>query len=196
MIKLNIEFLKAVAAVTLQKAVAAITFGHFLIFKELTDSVASVETVTKHINKPTTDTYTVVDTATLTVAKSLAHGFSLSDSAVLSFTAVKSDAIGLSDAQEFATTKVLSDAAFIADATLNFSLTKALSETSFINDERSISVVKPFSNLFLVADFLTTTTNKTLTNSFSASDSGSLRGQGYCDFQYFSDDFTGYSQTI
>lgn len=205
MIKLSVLFQKAeasvsvltsVALVSLQKAVAAITFGHFLIFKELLDSASSSDAVTKQINKTTTDTSSVVDTTNVNVTKPLSNALSLSDSAFLSFTATKSEVAAFTDVQTFATAKILSNEASIADTAIRFVFVRPFNETLVVANQASVNFVKSLSNLSLVADALTTTTTKNLTNSFSASDSGSLRGQGYCDFGYFSDDFVGYSQTI
>ena len=182
---------------SLQKAVAAITFGHFLIFKELLDSASSSDAVTKQINKTTTtDTSLAVDTTNVNVTKPLSNALSLSDSAFLSFTATKSEVVAFTDDQTFATSKILSNEASIADTAIRFVFVRPFNETLVVANQASVNFVKSLSTLSLVADALTTTTTKNLTNSFSASDSGSLRGQGICDFEYFSDDFVGYSQTI
>ena len=196
MIKLNVELLKSVAAISIQKLVAAITFGQFLIFKDFTDSALSSDAVTKHINKPTTDTFKLVDTTNVNVTKTLSNALSLSDSAFLNFTTTKSDVTAFTDDQTFATSKILSNQASITDTAIRFVFVRPFNETLVVANQASVNFAKVLSDLSLITDSATTTTTKNLTNSFSASDSGSLRGQGYCDFGYFSDDFVGYSQTI
>ena len=63
-------------------------------------------------------------------------------------------------------------------------------------DDQTMAFFKSSSNTANVSDSVINSPNKILSDAGGASDSGSYRGQGYCDFTYFDDDYVGYKATF
>ena len=64
------------------------------------------------------------------------------------------------------------------------------------NDDQEMTFIKVRSNIASVADLFAYSTGRVLSDTIGSSDSGSLRGQGYCAFDYFEADYVGYSQSF
>ena len=63
-------------------------------------------------------------------------------------------------------------------------------------DDQEMHFSKVTSDISHVSESAVKLTSKTLTDSGVMSDSGTFRGQGYCDFDYFADDYVGFSGTF
>jgi len=87
------------------------------------------------------------------------------------------EALGLSDVQAKGFGKSLNDSQDITDST-DKSVAKSISEVTATNDSVSFS------------------SNSRVSDTIGSSDSGSLRSQGYCAFDYFSEDYVGASRTF
>ena len=129
--KVNVLFLKATAAVVLQKAVAAITFGRFVIFKDLTDSFTASEQISKQMVKSVADTFSVVDVTALGVTKHFTNSLSTAETAIFSVGLVKSDAATLGDTNVLVFSKSLSDSSGATDLAFSHTLTKVLGGIDF-----------------------------------------------------------------
>ena len=196
MLKVNVLFLKATASVVLQKAVAAITFGHFLIFKDFTDSFAASEQISKQMGKPAADAFSVVDVPVLGVTKYFTNSLSTAETAIFSVGLVKSDAATLGDTNVLVFSKSLSDSSGATDLAFSHTLTKVLGDGTVISDNHSIGLTRPFADSASMTDTTATALGKVFADSTAVTDTGTLRGQGYCSFSYLSDDYVGYAQTI
>ena len=194
--KVNVLFLKATAAVVLQKAVAAITFGRFVIFKDLTDSFTASEQISKQMVKSVADTFSVVDVTALGVTKHFTNSLSTAETVIFSVGLVKSDAATLGDTNVLVFSKSLSDSSGATDLAFSHTLTKVLGDGTVISDNHSIGLTRPFTDLTSMTDTTATALGKVFADSTAVTDTGTLRGQGYCSFSYLSDDYVGYAQTI
>jgi len=202
----TITFLKAVAAVTLQKAVATITFGQFIIFKEFTNLATAIDVLTTNTNKILSNNFLVTDLHALSVVKTRSDTFSLSDDTFITLSLVKNDVALVQDAPFVAVSKHLIDGFLVNDTTVVLSLTKFITDNASVTDDfdgeasllddQVMSFTKVRSNLATIIDTTSIRPTKVFSDNSAITDSGILRGQGYCDFDYFADDFTGYSQTI
>lgn len=167
------------------------------------------------------DVYSVDDSATLDVTKNLTDSFGLGDDAVLGVAKDLSDSIGLtetfvrtlvfirdfddsvamSDDSTFEVEKALQDGFAFTEHTA-FEVAKlltdgvAMSDTSSAVDGSQYSFSKYITNIAFASDTITVQAQKGLSETVSGVDSGYLRGQGYCDFTYFAEDYVGYSRTF
>ena len=206
MIKINAQLIKAVAALSLQKAVAILTFGQFLIFKELTDLTTTIDVLTKNTQKSLVNSYVATDVHALTVVKTRTDTFSASDSNFLNIGLVKTNSATTQDVLNFAVAKQIVNPTVVNDATVVFALTKSIADSASVTDDfdgeasllddQVMSFTKVRSNLATIIDTTSIRPTKVFLDNSEITDSGTLRGQGYCDFSYFADDFTGYFQTI
>ena len=202
----TITFLKAVAAVTLRKAVATMTFGQFIIFQEFTNLATAIDVLTTNTNKILTNNFVATDVHALAVVKTRTDTFSTSDNAFITLGLVKSNVALAQDAHLVQVNKHLIDGFLLNDTNLVLVFTKFITDNASVTDDfdgeasllddQVMSFTKVRSNLATIIDTLSISPTKVFTDNSAITDSGILRGQGYCDFSYFADDFTGYSQTI
>lgn len=167
------------------------------------------------------DVYSVADGVSLEPIKNLAHSVGTSDDETLNVGKNLNDSIGLSetftrtlvfvrdfddsfltsDAHTFAVDKVLRDGFAFTEHTA-FGVVKLLTDGVAMNDTSSavdgsqFSFSKYITNVAFALDTTTIEAQKSLPETVSGVDSGYLRGQGYCDFTYFAEDYVGYSRTF
>ena len=167
------------------------------------------------------DTYSVGDSVSLRFAKNLIHSVGVSDDETLAVDKSLNDSIGLTetfvrtlvfirdftdsfsftDASTFAVDKALQDGFAFTEHTA-FDVVKllsdgvAMSDTSSAVDGSQYSFSKYITNVAFASDSTTVEAQKSLPETVSGVDSGYLRGQGYCDFTYFAEDYVGYSRTF
>jgi len=84
---------------------------------------------------------------------------------------------GIAEQHQLAMTKPLTDSYIVVDSPV-LQFTASQQDSGFVREESVKSV------------------NKNLTDSPSSVDVGSLRSQGYCDFDYFAEDFVGQSRNF
>jgi hypothetical protein len=113
----------------------------------------------------------------LSVPKSFADTSTVAESSVLRFSAAKADTVTTADAKTVDFSKVVADLANLADAAVR-DFSKAASDTASLTD--AVALV---SRLGII-------------DQPTASDSGSLRMQDYCDFTYFAEDYVGESRVF
>ena len=167
------------------------------------------------------DVFTVPDDTSIVFSKRLEHAAVLTDDATLAVTKALNDSIGFSetfvrtlvfirdfddsfltsDAHTFAVDKVLLDGFAFTEHTA-FDVVKLLTDGVAMNDTSSavdgsqFSFSKYITNVAFALDTTTIEAQKSLPETVSGVDSGYLRGQGYCDFTYFAEDYVGYSRTF
>ncbi len=95
----------------------------------------------------------------------------------------------------FLITKFLLDSASAADQLVK-NFIKSLSDSATVSDAERKEVGKNVNELASMSDVAVNSFGKQLSDTIQASDSGSLRGQGYCSFDYFAEDYVGYSQSF
>lgn len=130
-----------------------------------------------NFSKVLSDTSTVTDVFALSVPKSFADTSTVAESSVLRFSAAKADIVTTADAKTVDFSKVVADLANLADAAVR-DFSKAASDTASLTD--AVALV---SRLGII-------------DQPTASDSGSLRMQDYCDFTYFAEDYVGESRVF
>jgi hypothetical protein len=167
------------------------------------------------------DTFAVVDQAALTTDKSFAgDSIAFSDSTVLTAAPVYSDSVGLTDVivpvlvfiRDFADTTSVADAStrlisptytdIVTSAdTIAFSHDKAFADGFAMNDLADAggpvwSFSDTTANIITMSDSSLLSNDKGVADSASASDSGVLYSQSYCDLTYFAQDYVGESRTF
>lgn len=172
-------------------------------FKFVMDVLAPTDAVSLHPSKRAVDSIALSDDSTLDVGKNLSDSIGLSETFVRTLVFIRNlaDTAPVSDFSARSTSKALVDSFTFVDDTA-FSLTKALSDgvamsdTSSAVDGSQFSFSKYITNLAFTSDATAFLTQKSLSETVSGVDSGYLRGQGYCDFTYFAEDYVGYSRTF
>lgn len=147
--------------------------------KGLFDAPLFQDVITFSSSKILSDQYAVSDLPAKAVSKSFAESVSSSD--LIDYLIDRSnlviDSSSLSEAVDFSIGKNLSEAP-LTNEVVALSLSRSLIDNGSIIDQHVKSVIKG------------------LVDQGSFVDSGQLRGQGYCDFDYFSEDYVGYSRTF
>ena len=65
-----------------------------------------------------------------------------------------------------------------------------------ILDDQEMQFTKVRTEIAVVAESALKLAGKVASDSASATESGSYRGQGYCSFDYFAEDYVGFSGTF
>lgn len=169
------------------------------VSKSKTDSAGVAERISNGPQKSRADSTSVSDYYLHTVTKGLSETINAADFLDYITIIVKRDFVdtfpvadllalatqkqltveqfSLTDLEVISTTKPLSELAFLQEL-LYRNTSKELANTSAVSESKAISAVKPSQD------------------SFSLTDSGSLRSQGYCDFTYIAEDYVGASRTF
>jgi len=170
------------------------TLGHFFKFISPSDSVSVTEeqnyfaedyvelgyiAVPFYINftKVLAEAVAFVDNIVLTKFKTFTDSSTISESPALLVGKTPSEVLTLSDAATRGYTKTVSELATLADNAAR-SFASGLSEASILTDVVALSA-----SLAIIEQPV-------------ASDSGSLRMQDYCAFDYFAEDYVGASRTF
>jgi hypothetical protein len=152
--------------------------------KSLTDSAGVTDVSTRQIGKNPSDSLDLTEDQTFDIGKVLVDAFSTSDDETLDFGKVFADSLNLSDDQSFVMTKALSDIVYATDD---------LDGEASLEDDQEFQFTKVRSELLFVYESEVKLIGKRPNDSASVDDSGNYRGQGYCDFTYFAEDYVGYS---
>ena len=148
------------------------TFG-----KSLSDSGFSAEDTSLTIGKGLSDSPSVAESIAFGIGFSLEDNSAAAESLVIAYSTIKSDTAGIAESHVAGFGKVLSDQPAIAESA-------TLSPSKVLSDG-GISTDLPVKSI-----------GQTFTDASSANDDGSLRSQGYCDFDYFAEDYVGQSRTF
>ena len=143
------------------------------------------------------------DDETLLVGKNLNDSIGLTETFVRTLVFIRdfTDSFGVAEDSTFVVDKVLHDGFAFSEHTA-FATTKlltdgvAMSDTPSAVDGSQYSFSKYITNIAFATDTTTIQAQKSLPETVSGVDSGYLRGQGYCDFTYFAEDYVGYSRTF
>ena len=206
MIDRIIAFKKAVASIGFKKAIADIKIGDFLIFRFFFDGLGLSDSESKALSKSLSDSQAISDSAITGLGKSESDQVGSADSSIVSFSSVQSDLSQLSDdIDTFAIGKPLQDSSVSSEVqNMNFhkfveeatGVTDDLDGEATTDDDQEMTFVKVRSNLATMVDSFAHSTGRGLSDTIGTNDSGSLRSQGYCAFDYFLEDYVGASQTF
>lgn len=199
-------FKKAVAEVVFKKAVADIKLGYFLITKFLFDTATAADQLVRSFVKSLSDSAIVSDVERKDVGKKLADQGSVADDQILNVGKVVNDAASTTDQIDtIAVGKNLSDSTVVSDA-LRYDFAKVLTDSVYATDDldgqataqddQEMHFTKVRADLATVSDESVNSFGKQLSDTIQTSDYGSLRGQSYCSFDYFAEDYVGYSQSF
>jgi hypothetical protein len=159
------------ATVTYTNLVASdILIGNFVITNNLFDEAGFAEDYFFDFTKSLVDEATTSDALSYNYHKPLSDTFSTGDSFAHSFVKSVTDLIHATDD--------LDGEASVEDDQ-NMSFVKKRSDSTFAFDNISVKSI-----------------TKALADAANIADSGSLRGQSYCDFTYFAEDYVGFSRTF
>jgi len=205
MIKAIVDFKKAVAEIAFKKAVAKIKFGDFLIFRFLFDALGFSDSQSKSIGKSLGDSSSASDSTVTGLGKVTNDGSTASDTQAFSLSKALIDFSAMTDAQTAAFNKGAADSSAFTDAEKrdfykfineDAGVTDDLDGEATTDDDQEITFVKVQSNLATMVDAFAHSTEKGLSDTIGTNDSGYLRSQGYCAFDYFLEDYVGASQTF
>lgn len=181
---------------------AVLAFG-----KALADTATVTESKALTLTKPRADTATVADSFSRAVGyiRSFADTYSVSDAEVIDFIKRAYDTFTVTDDittitfAKFLADGVAMNDAFDATDGSQWAFTKGVSNIVFAGDTfaRAVDYVRSFDDATgTVTDANYLAFVKSLADNTTASDTGSLRSQGYCDFSYFAEDYVGDSRTF
>tara|TARA_R110001632_G_scaffold50466_2_gene126252 strand:+ start:170 stop:790 length:621 start_codon:yes stop_codon:yes gene_type:complete len=206
MINAIVAFKKAVADIGFKKAVASIRIGEFLIFRFFFEVLGLSDAQAKDVGKSLSDSQAITDLAAQSVGKPLSDSSGTSDSAVLGFGTVQNDSGATSDQIDtFATGKALQDTSFASEnQTMDFhkfidelaGVTDDLDGEASAEDDQEMTFTKVTSDLSTLSDSFAYSSMSAVSDTIGPNDTGSLRSQGYCAFDYFSEDYVGASRTF
>jgi hypothetical protein len=138
--------------------------------------------------KPVSDASTASDDALIGIGKVASDSGSLADQIdTLGIGKVLQDASSTGDDQTMAFHKFIDEAAGVTDD---------LDGEATADDDQEMTFTKVRSDLATMTDLLVSGSGKGLSDTIGSSDSGSLRSQGYCAFDYFLEDYVGASRTF
>jgi len=206
MINAIVAFKKAVAEIGFKKAVASIKVGDFLIFRFFFEVLGLSDVQVKSISKSLSDSQAVTDLATQSVGKTLSDNSVTADSAALDIGTVQADS-GLTSDQidTFAVGKALQDNSSASEnQTMGFhkfidelaGVTDDLDGEASAEDDQEMTFTKVTSDLSTLSDSFAYSSMSAVSDTIGPNDTGSLRSQGYCAFDYFSEDYVGASRTF
>jgi len=181
--------------------------------KVLTEAVALVDNIVLTRFRTPTDSSTVSESSALLVGKTPSEALSLSDTATRDYTKAVSELATLADAAARSVSKPFSESLTSGDDT-TINLTKPRSDSTTIADSSALDFRTSRTEALSLTDAATTAFTKGLSEAPSltdvvalsaslaiieqpvASDSGNLRMQDYCAFDYFAEDYVGASRTF
>lgn len=180
----------------------------------ISDSLASADDVSLQPLKSLSEQVIPSDVIfAITYGKSLSDTSAISEDQSFSVSMPKAEDVYMIDQPAKVLQKSIADSASAADL-FDYFVQAGIFTTSTGSTTESISVnfSKPLGEAFSAQELIALTLNrfvidngsavdqqvkslsKGLADQTTSSDSGSLRGQGYCDFDYFSEDYVGYSR--
>lgn len=158
---------------------------HKLLFgKNVSDSASASDSVAKEAGKGLSEAPSAVDSASLEPRLVKADSSSLTDSHAALVGKALSEQLGIGESQAFSVEKALADSVYSTDD---------VDGEASIDDDQEIHFMKVRADSGTIAESATLSASKPVSDSSSASDSGTYRGQGYCAFDYFEEDYVGYS---
>ena len=152
-----------------------------------TDVFYAAESISVGSGKVFADSSGATDEESLQFIKSLADASGATDETLLSPNKVASDSSGTTDNQNMDFHKFIDEVTGVTDD---------LDGEATTEDDQEMTFTKVRSDLATIVDLFTYSSTRGLSDTIGSSDSGSIRGQGYCAFDYFAEDYVGYSQNF
>ena len=155
--------------------------------RNIADAFSAGESIQLQTLKAFADSSAFTDSADMSLAKGLADNSGVADSATLDPGKTISDSSLATEDQTMDFHKLITEAAGVTDD---------LDGEASADDDQEMTYTKVTSDLAAVVDSITHSMISGLSDTIGASDSGSLRGQNYCSFDYFAEDYVGYTQSF
>jgi len=155
--------------------------------REHSDTFSAAESISLGAAKTFTDTYGATDSASVQFSKALVDSSAMTDAAALGQNKTLADSLGASENQNMDFHKFINEITGVTDD---------LDGEATANDDQEMTYTKVRSDLATIVDLFAHSTGRGLSDTIGSSDAGSLRGQGYCAFDYFEADYVGYSQSF
>lgn len=168
-------------------------------------SVAESIDIQTAFNRSHTDAFTAAESISLGAGKAFVDFSAFTDSEEMAFGKGLADSSAMTDSAVFSPSKIISDSSSAAeDQTMDFhkfvgevtGVTDDLGGEATADDDQEMTFTKVRSDLATFADLFAYSSTSALSDTMGASDSGSMRGQGYCSFDYFAEDYVGYSKSF
>ena len=150
-----------------------------------TDAFTAAESINFEFGKIFSDASAFTDNESMAFGKSLADATVMTDLAVFSPNKIIYDSFLVAENQ------VMDFRKFIIEA---FDVTDDLDGEATADDDQEMTFTKVRSNLATLVDIFAYSSTKNISDTMGASDSGLIRSQSYCSFDYFAEDYVGYSQ--
>lgn len=186
------------------------------VAKALSDAFSVVESISNQLGKVSSDGATVDDASSLSIQPLFSEAPSIAEAQSFDLSTLRADQAGVSevaslrpiltkaefgtiaDAAVLSLNKVSSDSASALDSIDRFEATKPISDGISISEVVATILIKLFdlADNGYVLDNAVKLPTKVSSDSGSVTDAGSLRGQGYAAFDYFAEDYVGYSATF
>ena len=152
-----------------------------------TDVFYAGESISVGSGKVFADSFGATDEESLQFIKALADASGATDETLLNPNKVASDSSGTTDNQNMDFHKFIDEVTGVTDD---------LDGEATTEDDQEMTFTKVRSDLATIVDLFTYSSTRGLSDTIGSSDSGSIRGQGYCAFDYFAEDYVGYSQNF
>ena len=168
-------------------------------------SVAESIDIQTAFNRSHTDAFTAAEAISLEPGKIFADASAFTDDESVAFGKSLADATVMTDLAVFSPSKILSDSSLVAeDQVMDFhkfidevtGVTDDLDGEATADDDQEMTFVKVRSDLTTLVDIFAYSSTRGISDTMGASDSGSMRGQSYCSFDYFAEDYVGYTQSF
>lgn len=172
-------FSKDIIAATEKVLTADITdIAAAALIRVLGNSAVTNDTRVAAVSKELVDATQTFDAQSLATAKGLTDAAQTTDAQLLAA------AKGLTDTTAFVDTQILAGA-------------KALADTSAVGDASvTVGMVRVVLDGTATAELVALGANVSIIDTSSVADSGNLRTQDYCDFDYFAEDYVGEVRTF
>jgi len=179
----------------------------FAISKLIQDTPSVSESILLEtgFNRQLADTFFADESIALSAGKVFTHSSGATDSESLQFAKALFDGSGVAENVLMSPNKVLNDSSLTSeDQSMGFhkfiseqtDVTDDLDGEATADDDQEMTFTKVRSDLTTLVDSFAYSTARGLSDTIGTNDSGSLRSQGYCAFDYFLEDYVGASQTF
>ncbi len=169
------------------------------IAKALADEATTTEALALTVSKVLADPAVATDAISILASKGLADVVTAEDVIQVMWAMGQQldDTVLATDSVQFELVKTLADVVTASDElSMSGSSTTPMGDSASANDQISLSSSKALAESIAAADALAITTNKALSDTATAVDSGLIRMQDYADMTYFAEDYTGTTRTI
>jgi hypothetical protein len=173
--------------------------------KSLIDSGTSSDSPSLSLTKILQDSQNITDVEIIFVNKTLNDSSIFTDSIDFGSSKSLSDISQVQESHSLSPNKTLNNNANNADDEFkdfhkfineDAGVTDDLDGEATADDDQTMTFVKVRTDVTALSDVISLLKTKILGDSSATSDSGSIRNQGYCAFDYFAEDYVGDSRTF